>query len=153
MLIKTRKMLIEDLDRVMEIEQQSFSVPWSRESMEYELLSNNHSTYICAFPEEAVSNLFGYAGMWIVEDFAQIMSIAVDNFNRRQGVGDILLTTLIQIAEIDGVKEISLEVRESNEAAKALYAKHGFRQVGIRKNYYNYPTEDAVILLKKVKLE
>jgi ribosomal-protein-alanine N-acetyltransferase len=79
------------------------------------------------------------AGEWEIENVAVAASIL------RQGVGSGLLRALIERAKSEGAKAILLEVRESNLAARRLYEKHGFQETGRRRNYYNYPPEDAVL--------
>lgn len=134
----------EDLDAVMLIEQQSFSVPWSRPDMET-CITKTSSLYVVAIDGE---NVVGYCGLWAVVDEGQINHVAVTQQERGKGIGTRLLETLIQEGIKQGLNAYTLEVRISNATAIALYKKMGFQEVGIRKHYYAHPIEDAVIMWK-----
>ncbi len=90
--------------------------------------------------------IFGFAGMWFLADEAHIINIAVWEKHRRQGIGEALLIALIELAcELDA-RLITLEVRASNTAARSLYAKYGFTQVGVRRGYYTDNREDGILM-------
>ena len=93
----------------------------------------------------------GYVGMMCVLDEGYIANVAVSPDWRRQGIGDALIAELLRRAVSRELAFVTLEVRAGNEAAKALYAKHGFVPVGLRKKYYASPTEDAVLMTKFLK--
>jgi ribosomal-protein-alanine N-acetyltransferase len=99
-------------------------------------------------PEEAaeLEAIVGYSGMWLMVDQAHITTIAVDPPYRSQGVGELLLVTLLDRACEVGASEATLECRVSNHIAQALYRKYTFREAGIRKRYYSDDGEDAVIM-------
>lgn len=147
-LIKIEEMKLENLDRVMEIEKASFPTPWSRDSFVSEILHNKFACYYVLLQNFYV---VGYAGMWIVNDESHITTLAVDPDYRKQKLATLLLDKLITKALAKGVDRMTLEVRPSNNAAQALYRKHGFRQLGIRKNYYIDTGEDAVVMWKSLR--
>ena len=92
--------------------------------------------------------MLGYVGSQMVPPEADMMNIAVAPEARRQGIAEALIGELICRLSVNGVTSLSLEVRASNAAARSLYEKLGFRQAGLRPNYYFHPKEDACILRK-----
>lgn len=129
--------------QVAEIERMNFSHPWT-EKMLQEDLDNMLSSFICALGENGV--VMGYAGLTVVAGEGYINNIAVRQEYRRQGVASELLKVFLRFGKAQGLSFLTLEVRASNEAAKRLYMKHGFAQVGRRKNYYDDPKEDAILM-------
>ncbi len=95
-------------------------------------------------PEEV--NIMGYAGMWIMADEAHVTSIASDKEHRHQGIGEVLLISLIELAMKKQARIVTLEARVSNQVAQNLYYKFGFDKLGVRKAYYLDNKEDAVIM-------
>lgn len=147
-MIIVRKMTLEDIDGVMEVDRDCFSIPWSRESFLMELKSSL-STYVVAVEVSdgaEVDALVGYGGFYMVMDQVEITNIAVIGKVRGQGIGKSILEALIKLAVVGGGKVVNLDVRASNEAAKALYYSYGFKQVGMRRGYYQKPDEDALLL-------
>ncbi len=142
--VRTEPMRTSDLQRVREIEEASFSLPWPRDAYRAEIEDNRVAHYIVARDEE--SRLVGFAGMWVIFDEAHITTLAVDPFRRRQGVGERLLLALVELATGRGARWMTLEVRPSNAAALALYRKFGFRDVAVRRRYYSDNGEDALIM-------
>lgn len=140
-----RKMEVKDIDDIMSIENCSFSIPWSKESYLNEI-KNNVAIYIVAVFEK---HIIGYAGVWKIIDEGHITNIAVHPDHRQRGVGQKLMQELIKISKKEGIKNFTLEVRESNIAAFNLYEKMGFRAKGRRKGYYSNTKEDAVIMWKE----
>ncbi|MGI6176444.1 MAG: ribosomal protein S18-alanine N-acetyltransferase [Christensenellales bacterium] len=140
--ITFRKLRENDLERIMDIERQSFALPWSMESMRNEL-KNNIARYIVAVHDGRV---IGYGGMWLIIDEAYITNIAVDQNARRMHVGERLMRLLMQIALQERITRMTLEVRVSNRAAIAMYDKLGFTCFGTRKRYYSDNQEDAHIM-------
>ncbi|KAF0092683.1 MAG: ribosomal-protein-alanine acetyltransferase [Fusobacteria bacterium] len=141
-MITVRKMCLEDIDGVMEVDRDCFSIPWSRESFMMELESSL-STYVVAVDNDGV---LGYGGFYMVLDQVEITNIAVMGKVRGKGIGKSILEALIKLALIGGGKVVNLDVRASNEAAKALYYSYGFKLVGMRRGYYQKPDEDALLL-------
>ncbi len=129
------------------IEVECFSDPWSEHSIVSQLPDDNH-VFLVALDGE---NVVGYVGMMNVLDEGYISNVAVTSAYRRQKIADRLIDTLIERAESMNLSFVTLEVRESNEPAKALYAKHKFETVGVRKNYYSKPKENAILMTAYLK--
>ena len=141
--MEIRLATIDDAQAIYAIEQQSFSVPWSLDSIETELLNEDKKLY---YVIEDTNGVVGYAGAWIVYDEGQITNIAIRPSARRQGFGAKLTSALIEECFKRGMHEIFLEVRISNLSALSLYRQLGFTVKGMRKNYYSEPKEDAYIM-------
>ncbi|HQJ36406.1 MAG TPA: ribosomal protein S18-alanine N-acetyltransferase [Clostridia bacterium] len=135
-------MSLDDIDQVVEIENLSFTSPWSRESFESEL-KNNLARYIVARVNGKVA---AYGGMWIILDEAHITNIAVHPEFRERKIGEKLVKEMLRTAKENKAEHITLEVRASNDAARKLYEKLGFKDSGTRKGYYADTGEDAVIM-------
>lgn len=93
-----------------------------------------------------IANIVGYAGLWLMVDEAHITTIATHPQYRQRGLGELLLSSLIDIAYDIGARQVTLEVRVSNSIAQNLYHKYGFREAGIRRRYYSDNMEDAIIM-------
>ena len=132
----------EHAPKLAELEQLCFSDPWSEEGIAFEA-GNEAARFFVALCGEEIA---GYAGMLYAADLGNICNIAVLPQFRRHGVGRRLVYALIDSAKELGVSELTLEVRASNEPAKALYSSFGFEEVGTRKNFYNNPNEDAIVM-------
>lgn len=138
-----RYMRESDLGQVCEIESTCFSRPWSQKSIEKAMLDNNN-VYMVAVGEDG--EVIGYCGIWGVGSEGQICNIAVIKEKRNGGIGYALLGCTIDECRKKGMCDFTLEVRESNTAARRLYEKMGFCSEGIRKKYYTMPEEDAIIM-------
>ena len=138
-----RRATIEDAKEIFAIEMDCFSVPWSLDSIEAELINQEKKLY---YVIEDTEGVVGYAGAWLVYDEGQITNIAIRPSARRQGVGATLTRALIEECFKRGMHEIFLEVRISNLSALSLYRQLGFTVKGMRKNYYSEPKEDAYIM-------
>ena len=136
----------DHLDELVELERICFSTPWSR-NMLAEELDNACSAFLVAV--DANEKVVGYAGLQVVLDEGYIANIAVFPEHRRKGVAGQLLQVFMNFAEANRLAFLTLEVRASNQAAIALYANRGFEEVGRRKNYYEHPKEDAIIMTKE----
>ncbi len=132
------------LDGVCKIEQQCFAHPWSRDSIESEL-RNDNSVFLVMLEADRV---IGYIGMNYVLDEGYIYNVAVDREFRCKGVATALINELVTYGKKHSFAFLTLEVRESNLAARSIYSKFGFIKVGERKNYYSEPTENAVLMTK-----
>ena len=135
---------IAHVAQVAHLEGSCFADPWSERSIATEL-DNPLSLWLVAINEDRV---VGYVGSQTVLDASDMMNIAVDPSHRREGIAEALVAALIEGLLQRGSHSLTLEVRSSNEPAKALYEKLGFCQVGCRKNYYRNPKEDAWIMQK-----
>ena len=137
----------EHLDEVAALERQCFADPWSR-SMLAEELDNACSAYLVALDREDGS-VAGYAGLLVVADEGYITNVAVRPESRRGGVASALLDVFVDFARGSRLAFLTLEVRASNYGAIALYGSRGFRGVGRRRNYYEHPKEDAIIMTRE----
>ena len=140
-----RKMQPEDLLQVCAIERDNFSLPWSEKSF-MESMERNDTVFLVALNGEEVA---GYLGCYCVAGEGEITNVAVKSSYRRQGIGGKLLETLYEAAKALHTQEFFLEVRESNEAAIGLYSRQGFVKEAVRKNFYEQPVENAVIMWKR----
>lgn len=138
-----RRATIEDAKEIFAIEMECFSVPWSLDSIETELLNEDNKLY---YVVDDANGVVGYAGAWLVYDEGQITNIAIRPSARRQGFGAKLTSALIEECFKRGMHEIFLEVRISNLSALSLYRQLEFTVKGMRKNYYSEPKEDAYIM-------
>ena len=136
----------DHLDEVAELERICFSVPWSR-NMLAEELDNLLSAFLVALDD--FGRVVGYAGLQVVMDEGYITNIAVRPECRKQGIAGKLLQVFLDFAEANALAFLTLEVRASNYDAIALYGTRGFRSVGRRKNYYEHPREDALIMTRE----
>ncbi len=141
--ILMRPLQESDVEELHMLEQQCFTIPWSRQSLWEDVVQNPCALYAGAFCQ---GRLIGYAGIWHILDEGHITNVAVAPPYRKQGVGRLLMQTLLQWMEQRHVYSITLEVRPSNEAALALYHAFGFVEQGRRKHYYADTGEDALIL-------
>lgn len=132
-----------DLEAIYSIEASSFPVPWSREALHQELTENTRAFNLGVFSE---NTLVAYVITYLVIDEVHILILATAAAFRRRGIAQILLRCLLEYLKRQGVVQAYLEVRHSNQAAIQLYAKLGFKIQGIRKNYYQYGNEDAVVM-------
>lgn len=139
--MKIREMTSDDIGSVVDIDTTSFSMKWSGAEFENEL-SKDFARYFVAVENDEV---IGFAGEWCVCGTADIEKIAVASEKRRSGAGSALLCSLIDGARQSGCNEVMLEVRAGNTAARNMYEKHGFAEIGRRKGYYDNG-EDAVIM-------
>lgn len=149
-MIQIIPMAEEHLDGVMELEEATFSIPWTRADFEREVKENTMAIYYVAAEEDKI---IGYAGMWHVVTEGHITNVGVLEEARCKGVGSLLMEKLIEIALEKKMTGMTLEVRMGNAPAQALYHKYGFKTEGIRKNYYSDTKEDALIMWKYFPLE
>ena len=143
--MEIRLMTSDHVSQVAQLEKLCFRDPWSENSVASEL-NNPLSLWLVAVEGEKVA---GYVGSQSVMGESDMMNVAVHPDFRRQGIGERLILELIDQLENRGNHSLTLEVRASNVSAIALYRKLGFVQVGLRKNYYRNPKEDALILRKE----
>ena len=139
-------MTADHLDEVAELERVCFTTPWSR-NMLAEELDNYLSAFLVALDNN--DKVAGYAGLQAVLDEGYITNVAVRPDCRRQGIAGMLMQVFLDFAKGNHLAFLSLEVRASNYDAIALYGSRGFRSVGRRKNYYEHPREDAIIMTKE----
>lgn len=145
--VKVRKMQEADLRAVLEIDRQSFSLPWSERTYRYELRHNQASRLLVATTTGSSPGVVGYLGFWLMSEQAHISTFAVDPAYRRQGIGRLLLQAGIKLARSMGASVISLEVRVSNDAAIRLYDQFAFEAVATKEAYYRDNEEDALVMV------
>ena len=133
-----RKAIESDAEKIHEIEKLCFADPWSVKSILEDISENEKAKYLVAAEGDQV---LGYVGVWNILGEGHITNVAVKPQFRRRHIADLLIDQLLKEFE-----KATLEVRSSNEAAIALYEKHGFERIGIRKGYYENNGEDAIIM-------
>ncbi len=139
---QTVRLSPEYIAQITELEKLCFSEPWSEQTF-IGLLSNPLAVYFVTVCGERV---VGYAGMYHILNEGQIMNVATHPDFRRRGIAEKLLGELLEYAKDNGIEEMTLEVRSENAGALSLYGKLGFEKVGIRRNYYSSPVDDAVLM-------
>ena len=139
----------DHVPQIAELEKICFNDPWSEESIASEL-DNRLSLWLVAMDGDRVA---GYVGSQSVLGETDMMNIAVHPDFRRRGIAEELVMKLVEELKVRGNHSLMLEVRVSNDPARKLYDKMGFQQVGLRKNYYRNPKEDACILRKEFEYE
>ena len=145
--IKIVPMTADHLEELEKLERICFSRPWSRKMLAEEL-DNECAAFLVA--ENAMTGkVVGYAGLLVVADEGYITNVAVFPEYRRQGIAAQIIQVFINFAMGNRLAFLTLEVRPSNTAAIALYQGFGFEEVGRRKNYYDLPKEDALILTRE----
>lgn len=146
MLLKIAPMSLQDLEAVLEIERSAFSFPWPQNSFYREIVNNDYAYYFVVRLKDE-NKIIGYGGIWVLLDEAHITTLAVHPLYRQAGAGSFLLSHLLKEALSKGARQVFLEVRDSNLAARTLYEKYNFAIVGRRKNYYYH--EDALLMVHK----
>ena len=136
----------DHLDQIERLERICFSRPWNRRMLAEEL-ENQCAAFLVAEDSES-GEVLGYAGLLVVADEGYITNVAVFPEYRRCGIAAKILEVYLNFAKANGLAFLTLEVRPTNTAAIALYQRYGFEEVGRRKNYYDLPKEDALILTR-----
>ena len=144
-MIRYEMMTAEHVGQIAELEKLCFSDPWSEKSVASEL-TNPLSLWLVAVEDDRVT---GYVGSQSVMGESDMMNVAVHPDFRRKGVAELLVRELVAALGKNDNHCLTLEVRASNVPAISLYEKLGFAQIGLRKNYYRNPKEDALILRKE----
>ena len=149
--LSVRRMTLDDIQAVVELDQISFSLPWPERSFRFELTDNPASRCWVA---EADGRVVGMVVTWLFVDEAHIATIATHPDYRRQGIARKLLTYTLQSAISEGARSSFLEVRASNLPAQEMYRKFGYVEVGRRKRYYRDNDEDAILMnLEKINAD
>lgn len=138
-----RRMMLQDIEQVLEIEHRCFTSPWSRQAFVTELVDNRLAEYIVL---EYEGRIIGYVGVWLVIDEGHITNVAIDPEFRGRHLGEYLMRTMMENCAAHGIQRITLEVRLTNTVAQQLYQKLGFVSVGKRRGYYTDNNEDALIM-------
>ena len=149
-----RRMVAEDIPQVEQIETSLFTDAWSKQGF----LDTLHSPYAislvaveeaCGSAEKGQARILGYIIMYISFEEGEISNVAVAESAQNQGIGSSLLQAMLEIGGAESVTRFILEVRVSNEPAIALYNKYEFKQIGIRRDFYEKPREDALIMIRE----
>ena len=136
-----------DIDAIVELESESFTNPWSRETLVWELRNSDVTrAYLLRDGEGRVA---AFCVCWVIFDELHINTLAVSPRDRRRGVATSLLRHVMADAAAAGATKATLEVRASNDAALGLYQRLGFQVAGTRRGYYAKPQEDALILWRQ----
>ena len=138
-----RKMTLDDVPAVVELDQKSFSLPWPERSFRYELTANPASRCWVA---ELDGQVVGMIVVWLIGDEAHVANLATHPVFRRRGIAKRLLSHALQQLVQEGARSSFLEVRESNLAAQAMYRKFGYMETGRRRRYYRDNDEDALLM-------
>lgn len=144
--IKIDRMIKDDLDQVLAIEQASFTMPWSRNLFLSEFRNAPVSLMLAARQSLEPRGIIGYIVCWIVADELHILNLAMEPARRRTGIARRLVLAALKYGCERNVRRAFLEVRASNEAALNLYEGLGFVRSIVRKGYYDLPVEDAVVM-------
>lgn len=139
-----REMLVDDLDQVMEIEQDLFHVPWTKEGF-FTFLTRDDAMFLVV---EEKGRVLAYCGLLMVLDEGDITNVAVRRDRQKEGIGGFLMQSLIRLAAERDVTTIHLEVRTGNETAIRLYERMGFVEMESCKAYYSDPVEDALLMTR-----
>ncbi|MCR5399215.1 MAG: ribosomal protein S18-alanine N-acetyltransferase [Lachnospiraceae bacterium] len=141
--IRIRKMEMKDIDAVCAMEEEAFSMPWHKESF-IDMMNNPNALYMVA--EDDMGVVCGAAGVLAVAGEGSICNIVVKADCRDRGIGRRLVQSMINVGRDEyDIKDYTLEVRESNKAARCLYERLGFICEGVRPGFYDKPKEDACI--------
>lgn len=141
-----REMLVEDLDQVVDIEQKLFSVPWTKEGFLTYLMKKDTMFFVV----EEKERILGYCSMMTVLDEGDILNVAVRSDRQKEGIGQFLVDSMLRMAEMQGIRLVHLEVRQGNGTARRLYQRLGFKEDGLRRDYYENPVENAVLMTKEM---
>lgn len=147
-----RRMALEDLERVIAIEKDGFSHPWSADLLRREMTHDWSTVLVATEVRHGPGGLsgevvLGFIVFWLVHDEVHVLNIATAMEERRRGVGRALMLEAGARGRKAGAVLATLEVRRSNAAAIALYRELGYRQVGVRPNYYAEEGEDAIVMV------
>ena len=143
--MQIRRMQTWDVPQVTSIERAVFSVPWSEQGFFDTLFMENVRFYVA----EENFVVYGYCGIYLAADEGEITNVAVLSSKRRKGLGKQMMEYMLADCEKEGINQFVLEVRCSNAPAIALYENMGFHVIGTRKNFYEQPVEDALVMLRQ----
>lgn len=149
---KISEMSLSDMDEVLEIENLSFTTPWSKDLFLKEIHSEFSKIFVAQSNHLGKHKVLGYISLWFVGEEMHILNLACHPEYRRSGIAKGLLEHSLSLSFQGGVRNAFLDVRKSNHEALSLYKKYGFKQIGIRKGYYSDTKEDAVVMSLAIKL-
>lgn len=146
--MRFRPMVPADLDRVMVINRQSFRNPWSADLMRREAIHPWSTVLLAVEDGPAAERVLGFIVFWTVHDEVHVLNVAVAEEERRRGVAWALMEQAAERGRAKGGRLVTLEVRSTNVGAITLYRRLGYRDVGLRRNYYAEEGEDAIVMEK-----
>ena len=135
----------QDLESILQIEEASFSLPWTRKMIQAEIVGNPFASFMLV-QEHGTKKILGYICYWVVFEELRILNVAIHRSARRKGLATMLVTFALQDGKMRGAIRANLEVRDSNIAAQSLYRGFGFAELGKRPAYYANPVEDALLM-------
>lgn len=141
--IKIRRMTLEDIPEVAALEAQCFSQPWSEKGFA-DALKQPDNIFLVAETRDGM--IAAYCGLYAAADEGEITNVAVSESMRHMGIGFAVVGEILNRAKRRGIQKVFLEVRQSNGNARKLYEKAGFTDCGVRRNFYQLPREDAVVM-------
>lgn len=145
--INLRRMTLQDVPSVHDLDVKSFNLPWSERSFRYEVTENvNARPWVAEIEVDEKMWLAGMLVLWLILDEAHIATLAVEPEFRRQGIARLMLVEALKQAKAEGARKAYLEVRAGNLAAQEMYLKLGFEVVGRRPRYYHDNYEDALLM-------
>lgn len=145
--LAVRRMRHEDVDRVVSIETEAFTSPWKADTFLSLIDRPGAELHVL---EHADDGLIGYAVLWCVLDQGELANIAIAPDFRGRRYGSELMGRILDVARGRGVESMYLEVRSSNRAAANLYRTFGFAEIGVRRDYYDSPKEDALMMMVRL---
>ncbi len=148
-LFAVRPMREEDIEGVVAIENETFSIPWSAKSF-LDACKEEYNIYLVC---EIDGEIAGYCGLWTVMGEGNITNMAVAQKYRKHGIGTALMQAMEMLGQKMDVSIFFLEVRAGNVVAQKLYEKMGYREIGRRKGFYEKPKEDALVMSKIYRAE
>lgn len=148
-MIIIREMTLQDVEQVHELEKLAFSMPWTRQDF-VDAVENKDALYLVVEEKECQGKVIACCGMRSIVGEGDISNVVVHPDKRQQGIAGLMLSELLKRGKEEyGVEAYTLEVRKGNVAAVRLYSKLGFIEEGVRKNFYEKPVEDAIIMWKR----
>jgi ribosomal-protein-alanine N-acetyltransferase len=141
-----RDMTLSDLEGVIALERRIFPTPWTQEIFEYEMRRQERALYLVV---EVQGEIIGYLGAQVLGDEIHLTNMAIEPGMRRRGIGTALMLECLCRGIEQDTRWMTLEVRENNLEARGFYGRFGFRDMGLRKNYYVDTGEDAVIMASR----
>lgn len=146
--IAIRKLRPDDIEAVVAIESEAFTTPW--QAATFEGLVDRDGVELVVITDES-EGVIGYAVLWCILEQGELANLALSTSRRGAGLGAHLLRHVLDLARERGIEKLFLEVRASNERAIELYRRFGFEDVGLRRGYYDRPTEDARVMLATLR--
>ncbi|HBH86207.1 MAG TPA: ribosomal-protein-alanine N-acetyltransferase [Syntrophaceae bacterium] len=149
--IEITRMIINDVDEIVSIENSTFPVPWSRDVFLRELQIPESRNLVAKAHKNQSKEIAGYVIYWVIAGEVQIHKIAVRENSRKSGIASRIMAEVLRCSREEGALSCTLEVGQSNENAKKLYEKFGFTVIEVRKKYYHESGDDALVMCLDLK--